>query len=224
MPPVVWDSPINMGTLGFKRTWFNRNTFLWQTFHKLWILLTRVIEFGTLTEGLAVNWKRYNLSMLQLEQVNCCLLGEKKNSVFVDCLLDISLALCSTQTNIPTENYLNNKTTKLLENSNICRDRLRARFLKVNCKNFICSIDTSIPFLSGLLNPPGSKGNSNGFPLWVDQDKQQGFLLPKRHFLCSGGNSSHNYNDEVVWVPNPDKLHITLRQEMDKTPCLNRTD
>lgn len=79
MPSVVWDSPINLGTVGFEGTRFNRNPFLWQTFHKLRILLTGVIEFGTLTEGLAVNWKRYNLSMLKLEQVNCCLLREKKN-------------------------------------------------------------------------------------------------------------------------------------------------
>jgi len=136
--------------------------------------------------------------MLQLEQVNCCLLGgKKKNSIFVDHLLDFSLALCSTRINIPTENYLNSNTRKILEYSNFCRNRLCARFLKVKCKNFICRIETSICLLPGLLNRPFSKGNSNGFPLWVDQSKLQSFLLPKRHFSHFQGNFSHHYNDEV---------------------------
>lgn len=69
---------------------------------------------------------------------------------------------------------------------------------------------------SGLLNPPRGKGNSNCFSLCVDQDKQQGLLLSKRLFSCSGGNISHHYNDEVVGIPNPGELHIVLRHEMDK--------
>lgn len=205
LSPVLWHLPINLGTLGFKTTWFNRNTILWQTFHKLWILLTRVIEFGTLTEGLAINWQRYNLSLLQLEQVNCCLLGGKGFYYFCNSL-NISLTLCSTQINTLAEDYLSNKTRKLLENSNML---LFTVDFQETCISFVCNRDTSISLLSGLLNSPASKGTSNCFSLCIDQDKQQGLLLWKRLFSYSGVNMKttsslqwwSSWNSKSRWAP-----------------------
>lgn len=114
---------------------------------------------------------------------------------------------CSTQINTVARDYLNNKT----RNSNV----LLCASLKIDCKNFNCNRDTSISLLSGLLNLPSGKGNSNCFSFGIDQDKQEGLLLSKRLFSCSGGNI--HYNDEVVGIPNPGQLHIVLRHEMDKT-------
>lgn len=149
--------------------------------------------------------------MLQLEQVNCCLLGVRF-SLFVDHLLNISLTLCSTQINTLAEDYLNNKTRKLLENNNTFL--FTVNFQEI-CTSFICNRDLSISLLSGLLNPPTSKGNSHFFSLWVDQDKQQRLLLSERLFSCSGVNISHHYNNEVAGIPNPGELLIVLSQQTD---------
>lgn len=65
--------PSNLVALSFKGTRFNGNIIFWQILHKLGVLLSWIIHLGTLTEGLTVHWKRDNLGLLHLEQVNCCL-------------------------------------------------------------------------------------------------------------------------------------------------------